>query len=419
MTIGRAGVPISRADCLAWDREDPLATYRARFDLPDGVIYLDGNSLGALPVQTAPSVESAIRREWGQGLVRSWNDAGWFAKPQVLGDLVAPLIGAAPGEVVIGESTSVSLFQTLTAAVRLRPGRRVVVAEERSFPTDLYLLASVQEIAGGLERRLVGPESTLDDVLDEDVAVVLLSHVDYRSGAMHDLESVTRRIHDAGALVVWDLCHSVGAVPVDLTGAEADFAVGCTYKYLNGGPGSPSFIYVASRHHETAAPPLTGWHGHADPFGFTVGYEPAPGIGRFRIGTPPMLSLAALESTLHLWQEIDLAQVRRKSLALTDLFIALVESRLGAWVSDVVVPRDHAARGSQVSIRVEDGYAVMQALIDRGVIGDFRAPDLMRFGFAPLYLSATDVWDAVTVLAEILETNAWQAPQYALRQSVT
>ncbi|MEP9364649.1 kynureninase [Nocardioides sp. CN2-186] len=417
--IGHAGTPVTRADCLAWDREDELAAYRERFVLPEGVIYLDGNSLGALPVQTAPSVESVIRREWGQGLVRSWNDAGWFAKPEVLGDLVAPLIGAGPGEVVIGESTSVSLFQMLTAAVRMRPGRRVVVAEERSFPTDLYLLASVQEIAGGLERRLLGPDSTLDDVLDDDVAVVLLSHVDYRTGTMHDLETVTRRIHDAGALVVWDLCHSAGAVPIDLTGAEVDFAVGCSYKYLNGGPGAPSFIYVAARHHEAAAPPLTGWHGHVDPFSFTPGYEPAPGISRFRIGTPPMISLAALESTLLMWQEIDLDQVRAKSLALTDLFIDLVETRLGAWVSEVVVPRDHAARGSQVSVRVDNGYAVMQALIDRGVIGDFRAPDLMRFGFAPLYLSATDVWDAVAVLAEILETNAWQAPQYAVRQSVT
>lgn len=417
--IGRAGEPITRADCLAWDREDPLAAYRDRFDLPEGVIYLDGNSLGALPRQTASSVESVIRQEWGRGLVRSWNDAGWFAKPQVLGDLVAPLIGARPGEVVIGESTSVSLFQTLTAAVRMRPGRRVVVAEERAFPTDLYLLGAVQELSGGLERRLLGPASALEDVLDDDVAVVLLSHVDYRTGAMHDMETITRRIHDAGALVVWDLCHSAGAVPIDLTGAEADFAVGCTYKYLNAGPGSPSFLWVASRHHEDAAPPLTGWHGHADPFAFTVGYAPAPGIGRFRIGTPPMLSLAALESTLHMWQEIDLGAVRTKSLALTDLFVELVERRLGAWVSEIVVPRDHAARGSQVSIRVQDGYAIMQALIDRGVIGDFRAPDLMRFGFAPLYLSAADVWDAVAVLAEILETSAWQAPRYAVRHSVT
>lgn len=417
--IQRTGTPITRADCLAWDREDPLSAYRERFLLPEGVIYLDGNSLGALPVQTPPSVEAVIRREWGQGLIRSWNDAGWFAKPEVLGDLVAPLIGAGPGEVVIGESTSVSLFQTLTAAVRLRPGRRVVVAEERAFPTDLYLLGSVQEIAGGLERRLLGPDGTLEDILDQDVAVVLLSHVDYRTGRLHDMAAVTRQIHEAGALVVWDLCHSAGALPIDLTAAEADFAVGCTYKYLNAGPGSPSFLYVAPRHHETAAPPLTGWHGHADPFAFTVGYEPAPGIARFRIGTPPMLSLAALESTLRMWQEIDLAQVRAKSLALTDLFVDLVESTLGEWVSEIVVPRDHAARGSQVSLRVEGGYAVMQALIERGVIGDFRAPDLMRFGFAPLYLSATDVWDAVAVLGSILESKSWQEPRFAVRNNVT
>ena len=425
--MGTAGVHMSdvqktratREDCLERDRQDPLAGFRERFVLPEGEIYLDGNSLGALPDETLAAVSSMIREEWGHGLIRSWNQAGWFDKPRELGNLVAPLVGAGADEVIIGESTSVSLFQALTAAVRLRPDRRCVVAEAHSFPTDLYVLGSVAEIAGGLDRRLIGDGAALDDVLDDDVAVVLLSHVDYRTGEMHDMERVTRRIHDAGALVVWDLCHSVGAVPIDLAGSDADFAVGCTYKYLNGGPGSPSFIYVAGRHHEKSAPPLTGWHGHADPFAFRRDYRPAPGITRFRTGTPPMLSLAALESTLRMWQDVDMAAVRAKSLALTDLFIELVETRLSAWVTDIVVPREHASRGSQVALRVEDGYAVMQALIERGVIGDFRGPDLMRFGFTPLYVSWTDVWDAVAIMEEVLASESWRDDRYQSRNKVT
>lgn len=414
------GPAITRDECLAWDSEDPLAGFRDRFLLPEGVIYLDGNSLGPLPSQTVSFLDSVVRAQWGRDLIKSWNDAGWFDKPRALGDLLAPMVGGSPGEVIIGESTSVSLFQTLTAAARLRPSRHVVVAEAHDFPTDLYVLGSVQEVAGGLERRLIDAENgPLDSVLNDDVAVVLLSHVNYRTGEMYDMAEVTRQIHRAGALVVWDLCHSVGAVPVDLTGSDVDFAVGCTYKYLNGGPGSPSFMYVAQRHHEGSAPPLTGWHGHADPFAFSAEYRPAPGITRFRIGTPPVLSMAALESTLQMWQEVDLGDVRRKSLELTDLFISLVEARLAGWVTDIVVPRNHAARGSQVALRVQDGYAVMQALIERGVIGDFRAPDLMRFGFTPLYLSKTDVWDAVEVLHQVLASESWRADRHHVRNEVT
>jgi kynureninase len=414
---------IDRATCAALDAADPLAPYRERFVLPEGVVYLDGNSLGALPRATAAHVERVIAEEWGVGLIRSWNDAGWFDKPIALGDRIAPLIGAAPGEVVLGDSTSASLFQVAMAAARLRPGRTAIISERGNFPTDLYVLESVQALAGGatpLERRLIADDGpTLDEMLDEDVAVVVLTHVDYRTGRMHDLADVTRRVHAAGAVMVWDLCHSVGAVPVDLNGAGADFAIGCTYKYLNGGPGSPSFIWAAERHHAAARPALTGWHGHARPFDFDVDYEPAAGIGRFRVGTPQLLSVAALEASLDIWAEVDLEQLREKSLRLTELFISLVDSRLAAREVEVVTPRQSARRGSQVALRVEDGYAVMQALIARGVIGDFRAPDLMRFGFAPLYVSHVDVWDAVEALEDILASGVWREPRFARRGTVT
>ncbi|WP_127792255.1 kynureninase [Agromyces sp. LHK192] len=423
MTLATSARSIDRATCEALDAADPLARFRDRFALPDGVVYLDGNSLGALPASTPAHVARVIAEEWGVGLIRSWNDAGWFDKPRALGDRIAPLIGAAPGEVVLGDSTSASLFQVAVAAARLRPGRRVIVSEAGNFPTDLYVLEAVQELLGEgapLERRLIsdaGP--TLDDVLDDDVAVVVLTQVDYRTGRMLDLADVTRRVHEAGALMVWDLCHSVGAVPVDLNAADADFAIGCTYKYLNGGPGSPSFIWAAERHHDAARPAITGWHGHARPFEFGIGYEPADGITRFRVGTPQLLALAGLESSLDLWDEVDLAELREKSLRLTELFISLVDARLARWNVEVVTPRTSARRGSQVALRAEHGYPVMQALIARGVIGDFRAPDLMRFGFAPLYVSHADVWDAVDVLEHVLATEAWRDPGYARRGAVT
>lgn len=415
---------IDRQTCVELDTADPLASFRSRFDLPDGVIYLDGNSLGALPSETAEFVQNVIRDEWGTGLIRSWNDAGWFSKPQTVGDMLAPIIGAEAGEVVLGDSTSGSLFQAVVAAARLRPQRRTIIAERGAFPTDLYMLEAVQELLGGdapLERRLIDDDGpTLDDVLDDDVAVVLLTHVDYRTGRMHDMVEVTRKVHEAGALMVWDLCHSVGAVPVDLSGADADFAVGCTYKYLNGGPGAPSFIWAAPRHHAQMRPALTGWHGHARPFDFTIEYEPVDGVGRFRVGTPQLLSAAGLEASLRMWADVDMTQVREKSLHLTDLFISLVDSRLAERFGlEVVTPREKARRGSQVSLRVQDGYPIMQALIERGVIGDFRAPDLIRFGFTPLYTSYADVWDAVQVLDEILTDGVWQEPRFSRRSAVT
>ena len=423
MSTPPAAQDLDRARCEARDAADPLAHFRGRFLLPEGIVYLDGNSLGALPRHTPAHLQRVTTDEWGTGLIRSWNDAGWFAKPLSIGDRIAPLIGAGPGEVILGDSTSSSIFQSAVAAARLRPERRVIVSERGSFPTDLYILESVQELLGGdspLERRLIGAEGpSLDEVLDEDVAFVLLTHVDYRTGRMYDMAEVTRRVHAAGAIMIWDLCHSVGAVPIDLRAAGADFAVGCTYKYLNGGPGSPSFIWVAQQHQPAARPAITGWHGHAKPFDFTIDYAPADGITRFRVGTPQLLSVAGLEASLEVWDEVDMAAIREKSLALTDLFIELVDARLSEWSVEVVTPRDRAERGSQVSLRVHEGYRIMQALIERGVIGDFRAPDLIRFGFTPLYVSYADVWDAVDTLEDVLRSGVWREERFARRGEVT
>lgn len=410
---------VTRADCVARDAADPLASFREEFVLPEGVIYLDGNSLGALPARTAAHLQHVVTQEWGQGLIRSWNDAGWFDKPRTLGDRVGALIGAGPGQVVVCDSTSINIYKALVAALGLRPGRDVMIGDRDTFPTDLYMMQGATGALGGYEQRLIsadGPE--LADVLDERVAAVLLTQVDYRTGRMYDMAAVTAQVHAAGALMIWDLAHSAGAVPVDLDGCGADLAVGCSYKYLNGGPGAPAFVYVAHRHQEAASQPLTGWHGHAAPFAFTPDYEPAAGITRFLVGTPPLLSYAGLEASLEIWDRVDLAQLRTKSLALTDLFIELVEARVGEHVQ-VVTPRDHAVRGSQVSLRHEDSYAPMQALIERGVIGDFRAPDLMRFGFTPLYTGYADVWDAVDVLTEVLTSEVWREPRYATRLAVT
>lgn len=406
----------TRDECLALDASDPLAAYRDEFVLPDGVIYLDGNSLGALPRRTAAHLQHVVTQEWGQGLIRSWNDAGWFEAPRRLGDRIGTLIGAEPGQVVVCDSTSINIYKALTAALGLRPGRDVVIGDRDTFPTDLYMMEGAT--AGTHEQRLISADGpALADVLDDRVAAVLLTQVDYRTGRMYDMAAVTEQVQAAGALMIWDLAHSAGAVPVDLDGCGADLAVGCTYKYLNGGPGAPAFIYVATRHQD-ATQPLSGWHGHADPFAFTPDYSPAPGISRFLVGTPPLLSYAGLEASLEIWDRVDMADIRAKSLALTDLFISLVEARVGSHV-DVVTPLDHAVRGSQVSLRHEDGYAPMQALIERGVIGDFRAPDLMRFGFTPLYVGYADVWDAVDVLTEVLTTEVWREPQYATRLAVT
>lgn len=410
----------TRSTCEQYDATDPLASLRAEFVLPEDVIYLDGNSLGALPRAARDRVSEMVDIEWGQGLIRSWNTAGWFDKPIVLGDRLAPLIGAGPGEVVVCDSTSINLFKALSAALRMRPDRKVVLSESGSFPTDLYMMEGATGLLDGYQRRLIGDGSqTLEEALDEDVAVVVLSHVDYRTGQLHDMEKVTELAHRHGALVIWDLCHSVGALPVHLGDCRADFAVGCTYKYLNGGPGSPAFVYVAQRHQEEAHQPLSGWHGHADPFAFTTDYRPAAGIKRFQCSTPHLLSYAPLEASLDIWQRVDLDRLRAKSQAMTGLFIDLVEQECAEFGLEIASPKAPEARGSQVAVRHADAYPVMQALIDRGVIGDFRAPDLLRFGFTPLYVRFVDVWDAVQVLREVLATEVWRESRYTTRSQVT
>ncbi|MFB8241327.1 kynureninase [Kitasatospora purpeofusca] len=407
---------ITREECAALDAADPLAAFRGEFSLPPGVIYLDGNSLGALPVRTPERVRAVVEEEWGRELIRSWNDAGWFEQPYRLGRRIAPLVGAAPEELVVCDTTSVNLFKVLTAALRLRPGRSAVLGDRAAFPTDLYIAEGVTGLVPGTRSLLVDP-AELDAHLDGDVAAVVLSHVDYRTGELLDMPGITARVQAAGALMIWDVCHSVGALPVELGASGADFAVGCTYKYLNGGPGSPAFLYVAERHLAAGPPqPLSGWFGHARPFAFEPGYEPKDGIGRFLTSSPSLLGQAALESSLDIWERADRAAVRAKSLALTDLFISLVEDLEGI---EVVTPREHERRGSQVALRHADGYPVVQALIARGVIGDFRAPDLMRFGFTPLYLSHTEVWDAARHLAEVLGSGEWKDERFSRRGEVT
>jgi kynureninase len=408
---------ITRAACEALDAADPLARFRERFELPAGVVYLDGNSLGALPKGVAERVADLVRRQWGERLIRSWNEAGWWNLPRTVGAKIAPIVGAAADEVVAGDGTSANIFKALAAALALNPSRRAILAEAGSFPTDLYVAAGLAEFMGGRELRLIGPgEGELADALAAgDVAAVILSQVDYRTGVLRDMGAETALIHKAGALVIWDLCHSAGALPIDLAGSQADFAVGCTYKYLNAGPGAPSFSFAAKRHHDTMTQPIRGWHGHARPFDFSAAYEPAAGVSRMLSGSQPVLALAALDAALELWPEVNLQALRAKSLALTEIFMALAADA----GFTVITPRDAKRRGSQVSLRHPDGYPMVQALIERGVIGDFRAPDILRFGFAPLYLRHTDAYDAAAALADIVKTGVWKEQRYSLRQSVT
>lgn len=385
---------------------------------------MDGNSLGVMPRAAAARAAEVITQEWGTGLIRSWNTAGWFELPSRLGDKLAGLLGAKAGELVITDTTSLNIFKALAASLRIQqkrqPKRRVILSERDNFPTDLYMIQGMIDLLQqGYEMRLIDDELPLDRALDEDVAVVLLSHVNYRSGQMHDMAAVTRQAHERGALVIWDLAHAAGAVPVDLNGADADYAVGCTYKYLNGGPGSPAFIWVAPRHIPDFWQPLSGWWGHQRPFDMTVAYEPAGGIRRYLCGTQPIVSLAMVECGLDVARETDMAEVRRKSLALGDLFIALVEERCAGHPLTLVTPRDHAQRGSHVSLRHPNGYEVMQALIARGLIGDYREPEVLRFGLTPLYFGYADVWDAVEILKDVLDSKAWDKPEFKQRSAVT
>lgn len=400
------------------DAEDPLARFRDAFHLREGLIYLDGNSLGALPRGTGPRVAEAIAGEWGEGLITSWVGADWVRAPRRVGDKIARLLGAAPGELIVADSTSINIFKALAAALSLRPDRPVILSEAGNFPTDLYMMQGLAAFSNGRVRaEAVAPEAVLDRLAD-DVAVLLLTQVHYKSGRVHDMAEVTRRAHHAGALVIWDLSHSAGAMPVDLNGAAADFAVGCGYKYLNGGPGAPGFLFAARRHHH-AAPVLSGWFGHARPFDFDDAYAPADGIERFLCGTPGILGLTALECGVDLMLEADMAAVRAKSLALSDLFIACMAERCAGFGFALASPTDLAHRGSQVSYAHSDGYAMMQALKAADVIGDFRAPDVLRFGFTPLYLRHVDVVEAVARLADICATRRWDQPAYQVRAAVT
>ncbi|WP_134678622.1 kynureninase [Paracoccus ravus] len=411
--------PLSEEIALL-DARDPLAPLRDRFILPEGEVYLDGNSLGVASRDALAALDIAARAEWSRDLIRSWNTAGWFDLPVELGDRIGALIGAAAGQVVVADTTSINIYKALHAAVGLRPGRKVILAEEGSFPTDLYMAEGVVSTLPGMSLRLEGRDGArLEDMLDDDVAVLLVNHVNYKTGALRDMAALTRAAHAAGALVVWDLCHSAGALPVELDAAKADFAVGCSYKYLNGGPGAPAFIYVAQRHLGHVAQPLSGWWGHARPFAFEPGYEGDAGIRRFQCGTQPILSLRALKGALAIWDDVDMQALRRKSQSLTDLFIRLVETQCAGLGLTLDSPREAEARGSQVSFLHENAYAVMQALIARGVIGDFRAPSTLRFGFTPLYISHADVAHAVAVLKDVLAGETWREARFSTRAAVT
>jgi kynureninase len=404
----------------AMDASDPLRGMRDRFVLPEGVIYLDGNSLGAASKAVFGELEKAAREEWGQDLIRAWNKDGWFEMPLELGDRIGRLIGAAPGQTVVADTTSINIYKALHAALGLRPDRSVIVAEGNSFPTDLYMAEGVASTRPGTNLRLEGVDApNIEDLIDEKVGVILVNHVNYKSGELRDMAALTRKAHEAGTLVVWDLCHTAGAMPVDLDGSNADFAIGCTYKYLNGGPGAPAFIYVATRHLAEAHQPLSGWWGHARPFAFEQGFDASSGIRRFQCGTQPILSLRALKSALDIWADVDMQALRAKSIALTDLFIQLVESRCAGHGLTLESPRDATRRGSQVSFEHDDAYPIMQALIERGVIGDFRAPATIRFGFTPLYTSFGDVWRAVEILEDVLRSGAWREQRFSVRSAVT
>ncbi|MGR3723437.1 kynureninase [Abyssibius alkaniclasticus] len=390
---------------------------RDLFHIPEGMIYLDGNSLGPLPKAAKARVAAMLADEWGELLITGWNKAAWMAQANTLGDMIAPLIGAPAGSVTIGDTLTIKVYQALAAALELNPNRKVVLSDNGNFPADLYMARGlIDSLKQGHELRVVNPEDVAANI-GPDVAVLMLTEVDYRTGRKHDMAALSKAAHDAGAVVMWDLAHSAGALPVDIAGCNAEFAVGCTYKYLNGGPGAPAFIYVRPDLANTVRPALSGWLGHAAPFDFDLDYRPAAGISRMRIGTPPVIQMAALETALAAWQGVDMHDLRAQSIALADLFIAEVERQCPDLT--LASPRNGAERGSQVSFAYENGFATMQALIARGVIGDFRAPDKMRFGFAPLYNTADEVRRAAAILAEILQTRAWDKPEFKQRGAVT
>lgn len=410
---------ITRSELEALDRADPLAAKRAAFYLPQGTIYLDGNSLGPMPLGVPARVDALMREQWAEDLIVSWNKHGWVDLPFRVGARIGRLIGAEADSVISADSTSVNLYKLVCAALALNPGKKTILSDSGNFPTDLYIAGGAAELMRlGVSLVVVEPEAVLD-AIDTDTALVMLTHVDYRTGRLHDMKGITARAHAKGALALWDLAHSCGALPVDLAGAGADFAVGCSYKYLNGGPGAPAWLYVAPRHQSKVRSPLSGWLGHEAPFAFDLDYRPADGIGRFICGTANMISLAALDGALEVFDDVDMIAVRVKSMALGDLFIRLVEQECQGLGFVLGSPREAAQRGSQVSLRHPDGYAIMQALIARRAVGDFRAPDVLRFGFCPLYVRHQDVWDLVQHLKAVMTNNEWKRAEFSKRAKVT
>ncbi len=394
-----------------------FSAIKTKFYIPEGLIYLNGNSLGPLPRAVKDHVNSIIQDEWGELIIRAWNNAGWMDMPRRVGDRVGHLIGAPAGSVVMGDTLSIKVYQALASALEMRPERKIVLSDTGNFPTDLYMAEGLmRSLDKGHQLQMVEPED-VETALNDDVAVLMLTQIDYRTGRMHDMAALTRKAHDVGALVIWDLAHSAGAVPVDLAGCNADFAVGCTYKYLNGSPGAPAFIYVRPDLADVAQPALSGWLGHEAPFAFDLDYRAGEGIDRFRVGTPPVLQLSALDASLDIWEGIDMADVRMKSIELTELFIHEIERRCPMLT--LASPRNPELRGSQVSLHFEQGYAAMKAAIARGVIGDFRAPNIMRFGFTPLYIDEADVMKAVEIIDNVMSTRAWDCEEYRIRQAVT
>lgn len=402
------------------DRQDPFASVRDQFVLPDGLIYLDGNSLGPAPKAVFAEIEKTAHQEWAQDLIGSWNSANWFELPSSLGAIIADIIGANADEVVACDTTSINVYKAVHAGLSLRPDRKVIVSEGGSFPTDLYMVEGVASTNPNISIKLQGVDGdTIEELIDEDTAVVLVNQVDYRSGKTRDVGALTKLVHEKGAIVIFDLCHSAGIMPVELNLHKVDMAIGCTYKYLNGGPGSPAFIFCASRHLDKVSQPLSGWWGHNAPFAFDLEYRPDPGIKKFLCGTQPILSFRAMQTGLELTRQFDMGDIRQKSMALTSLFLDEVMKFGPEFGVGVASPENAAERGSQISLTHEHGYEIVQALIERRVIGDFRMPNIMRFGFAPLYISYQNVFDAVMILKDILETETWREPRFSQRSAVT
>ena len=410
---------LTREYFLNLDRSDPLASFRKEFYIPKGMIYMDGNSLGVMPKAASKRVRKVTDREWGHDLIKSWNMAEWFNAPHRIGDKIARIIGAEKGEVAATESTSINIFKAVSAALAINSDRSVIVMEGSNFPTDNYITQGLIEFLGRQHEIRFVEKDGIIDAIEDNVAVVSLTNVHYKTGHCLDMKAITAKAHQHGTLTVWDLCHSAGAIPIDLNGANADFAVGCGYKYLNGGPGAPAFIFVAKRHHDKVKQPLTGWWSHRVPFDFTRDYEIGEGISRMLCGTQPIISLSALEVGVEIMTRANIYKIREKSKKMGDLFIALTEQKCAKYGFGIASPRKADARGSQVSLTNPNGFAIMQVLIERGVIGDFRAPDILRFGFTPLYLRYVDVWDAVDILADIMANEIWQDPKYQVRAAVT